>query len=364
MDARPEEVYRVIVVDDDQDVAELMQIVLERRGGCEVLVLNSPRLVVEAAERFQPDLLLTDIEMPGMSGIELITAVRFEHPGLPVIVMTAHASVDYAVKAIRHEADEFLVKPVSTNELIISVRRLSKDYREMQFDTQDRVRAAEVQRGLQPRPITGLDGYQLAGACIPARVVGGDFFDWYRLGDDLVITLADVMGKGVGAAIIAATVRSVIRGTTDGTDLAAAISKADSELESDLSGATTFVTLFHSTLNPRTGLLTYVDAGHGLTTVCRKDGSVRRLATTSLPLGLGLNETWREHHLILEPGDTFISVSDGILDLFDGTLASFTDIERIARDAPDARSVVEALRSIAGVTAPDDVTVVVLRRDA
>jgi serine phosphatase RsbU (regulator of sigma subunit) len=357
-----DEVYRVLVVDDDRDIAGYVRALLQRRAGCEVTVVNDPGLVSEAVAKSRPDVLVTDIEMPGTTGLELIGVVRAVRPGLPVVVMTAHASVEYAVRALRNEADEFIEKPIDAPHLVTTVRRLAGEYRQLQSASRDELRAAEVQRGLQPAPISDLDGYQLAGACVPARAVGGDFFDWYRHDDDLSITLADVMGKGVGAAIIAATVRSVLRGTVESPDLAAAMSRADGELESDLARATSFVTLFHGELEPSTGLLRYVDAGHGLSTVCRRDGTVRRLATSSLPLGLGLHETWREHRLTLEPGDTLVSVSDGILDLFDGTLASLDEVEAITRHAPDAQAAVDAIVEKAGSTAPDDVTLVVLRR--
>jgi len=357
-----DEVYRVLVVDDDRDIAGYVRVLLERRAGCEVTVVNDPALVLEGAVTSRPDLLVTDIEMPGITGLELIGRVRAVVPGLPAIVMTAHASVEYAVQALRSEADEFIEKPIDAKHLVEAVRRLAGGYRQTQFATRDEVRAGEVQRGLQPAPIADLDGYQLAGACVPTRAVGGDFYDWYHRGDDLVITLADVMGKGAGAAIIAATVRSVLRATVDSPDLAAAMSRADAELEADLDRATSFVTLFHAELQPSTGVLRYVDAGHGLSTVCRRDGTVQRLATTSLPLGLGLHETWREHRLTLEPGDTLLSVSDGILDLFDGTLDSLGEVEAISRQAPDARAAVDAIVEKAGSSAPDDVTLVVLRR--
>jgi len=357
-----DEVYRVLVVDDDRDIAGYVRALLERRAGCQVTTVNDPRLAPATAAKFRPDVLVTDIEMPGTSGLELIGMVRAVVPGLPVVVMTAHASVDYAVQALRNEADEFVEKPIDAAHMVATVRRLAGEFRQLQSASSDEARAAEVQRGLQPPPVVDLDGYQLAGACVPARAVGGDFYDWYHQGDDLILTLADVMGKGVGAAIIAATVRSVLRGTAESPDLAAAMSRADRALESDLDRATSFVTLFHGRLEPSTGVLRYVDAGHGLSTVYRRDGSVKRLATTSLPLGLGLHETWREHRLTLEPGDTLVSVSDGILDLFDGTLASLDEVEALTRSAADARAAVDAIVERAGITAPDDVTLVVLRR--
>jgi len=119
------ELFRVVIVEDDPDVALYSKTVLEKRGDCVVITLADPRLAANAVAEFQPDVLLTDIEMPGMSGLDLIAQVRQIKPGLPVIVMTAHASVDYAITALRHDASEFLTKPVSSADLVSHVTRLA-----------------------------------------------------------------------------------------------------------------------------------------------------------------------------------------------------------------------------------------------
>ncbi|WP_394769765.1 PP2C family protein-serine/threonine phosphatase [Lacisediminihabitans sp.] len=358
-----EDSYRVLVLDDDPDIAEYTRTVLERRGDCQVRALNDPRLAVAALEEFHPDVVVTDIEMPGMSGLEVLALMREAQPGLPVIVMTAHVSIDYAVRALRSQADEFLTKPISHPELISTVRRLAAQWRSRREADLELDRATEVQRGLLPRQLVALAGYQLDGGCTPARAVGGDFFDWYPVSDGAAFTVADVMGKGIGAAIIAATVRSVLRSRAGEADLGQVMSLADCSLEPDLERAGAFVTLFHARLNVALGEVRYVDAGHGLSLVVRAAGGVKRLATTSFPLGSGLGGGWREHILTLLPGDSLVSVSDGVLDLFDGTLASLDEVERIARSASSARGVVDALLEKASDGAPDDVTVVVLRRD-
>ena len=91
-----DEAFRVLVVDDDPDVAMYTRTVLERRAGCEVRELNDPRLVRATVDEFRPDVVVTDIEMPGMTGLELLAMLRAEQPELPVIVMTAHVFRDYA----------------------------------------------------------------------------------------------------------------------------------------------------------------------------------------------------------------------------------------------------------------------------
>lgn len=118
------EPYRVIVVEDDPDVALYSKTVLER-GGCVVITLGDGREAAKSVADFEPDVLVTDIELPGMSGLDLVAQVRELRPTMPVIVMTAHASVDYAVTALRNQADEFLTKPVTAAALLGHVSRLA-----------------------------------------------------------------------------------------------------------------------------------------------------------------------------------------------------------------------------------------------
>jgi sigma-B regulation protein RsbU (phosphoserine phosphatase) len=360
--------YRVLVIDDDPDVALYTRTVLERRGGCTVVAIVDPSLARATVAEFDPEIVVTDIEMPGISGLDLITILREESPGLPIVMMTAHLSVDYALRAMRDQADEFLTKPIVSKELVAIVQRLGSERRRRRASAEERNRAAEVQKSLLPRQSPDLPGWDLAGGCAPARVVGGDFFDWYPVDGGIAITLADVMGKGTGAALIAATVRAVLRANPEENDTAAAMTRAAASLANDLEHSGTFVTAFHSRLQTDSGRLSYADAGHGLSLVVRNDGGVERLRSRSMPLGMGTDEVWLEHTVDLEPGDTLVTVSDGVLDIYDGTLASLDEVERVSRAAPNAQAIVDHLLALAegfdsdGAGAPDDVTVVALRR--
>ena len=121
--------YRVLVIEDDEDVALYTKTVLEKRGGCTVVTLPEPSRARQVVADFQPDVIVTDIEMPGMTGLELMRVIRADSPDIPIIVMTAHISVDYAIGALRAQADEFLIKPVSAADLVAAVTRLAADGR-------------------------------------------------------------------------------------------------------------------------------------------------------------------------------------------------------------------------------------------
>lgn len=120
---------RVVIVEDDPDVAEYTRTVLEKRGGFEARVTADPFQAQKLVVEFQPDVVVTDIEMPGMTGLTLMEQIRQVQPDLPIIVMTAHISVDYAVAALRAQADEFLTKPVGAVELVTVAKRLAADGR-------------------------------------------------------------------------------------------------------------------------------------------------------------------------------------------------------------------------------------------
>jgi hypothetical protein len=224
-------------------------------------------------------------------------------------------------------------------------------------------RAAQVQRALLPTRHIAVRGFEVAGTLAPASSVSGDFFDWYEADDGLIFSLADVMGKGVGAAIIAATVRAVLRTADRVWGIETAVARAAELLGDDLSASGSFVTAIHCRLHASVSRIDYVDAGHGLTLHIASDGSWNRLAHYDLPLGTGLESTWGLHSISLAPGDTFVSFSDGVLDLFDGSLASMENVAQIFAEADSATVAVSTIRDLAKSAAgADDVTVVAVRR--
>ena len=123
------EQIRVLVVEDDADTAQYVRTVLERRGGMDVTVVHEPMSALAEVATREFDVVLTDIQMPGMSGLELLGELRSRAAGPPVAVMTAFASLDYAVEALRRDADEFLVKPIAAATLLERITALALEGR-------------------------------------------------------------------------------------------------------------------------------------------------------------------------------------------------------------------------------------------
>jgi serine phosphatase RsbU (regulator of sigma subunit) len=223
--------------------------------------------------------------------------------------------------------------------------------------------AARVQQQLLPEQTPILAGYDVAGACRPTRAVGGDFFDWDCDGGLMSITLADAMGKGMGAALVAATARAVLRTGKPDRGAEAVVRQAAAVLEADLVRISSFLTLLLLQVDGRTGQAEYVDAGHGLGLVVHPDGSWERLLNGGPPLGLVPGATWNAGNFKLEPGSSAVVVSDGVLDSFAGLEDALQAVSETVRRAEEAKEAVNDVLAMAAA-AEDDVTAVVLRRTA
>jgi LmbE family N-acetylglucosaminyl deacetylase/ActR/RegA family two-component response regulator len=101
-----------LVVEDDPDAAAFIRTVLERQAGMHTVVAGDAPSALRALEERLFDLIVSDIELPGQSGLDMLPQVHTLAPGIPVLVLTAHAEIDYAVDALRRDVDEFLLKPV------------------------------------------------------------------------------------------------------------------------------------------------------------------------------------------------------------------------------------------------------------
>lgn len=230
----------------------------------------------------------------------------------------------------------------------------------------ERARATAVHRALLPTALPKIKEYEVAGLCIPSRAVGGDFYDWYLTPDDqLVLTVADVMGKGMGAAIVMATVRTVLKLIARTPVLADALQEAAQVLDDDLNRTQSFVTLLDARITRATGDVEYVDAGLGLAIILRANGEFQRLGIRGLPLGIDETATWTSGYEHLALGDALVIFSDGIYDALGGTDASFELIAHAIARAPSLAAGLNSLIEGLGDTpASDDVTIIAVRRQS
>jgi sigma-B regulation protein RsbU (phosphoserine phosphatase) len=221
--------------------------------------------------------------------------------------------------------------------------------------------AADIQARLLPRSAPGIPGFDIAARCLPAKQVGGDFFDWQEVCSGVwALTLGDVMGKGMAAAMLMATVRAAVRSLSHNRP-SQALQLAEAALRHDLDNSESFVTLFMGQLHAASRRLLYVDCGHGFAFVRRRSGAVRRLLPRGLPLGVPGRKTYREGSVTLETGDTLVLYSDGLIDARPELELNSRLLARHLKGAGGATEMLERLLALTEQQGPrpDDVTVLV-----
>ncbi|MEE2992270.1 MAG: response regulator [Gemmatimonadota bacterium] len=176
---------RILIADDQVDILSALDLLLKRQG-YEITTVTSPTAVIEWLEKKQFDVLLVDLNYSrdttcGREGLDLMSHIQMHDPTLPVIAMTAWGSVEVAVEAMKGELRDFIQKPWDNDRLLDTIRAQAergRGVRQAQNRTaQEQDEARKIQRGLMPRSIPPVDGYDIAHAWQPARHVSGDYFD-------------------------------------------------------------------------------------------------------------------------------------------------------------------------------------------
>jgi serine phosphatase RsbU (regulator of sigma subunit) len=253
----------------------------------------------------------------------------------------------------------------------IETARLLEETLEKRRLEQDIAMAAEIQLGLLPRGVPTLPGYSLAGMSLPCRAVGGDYYDYVLEGGRLHFALADVSGKGTGAALLTTVLRAAVRSHWTEPVLGDAMARINRTVCQNVPD-NRYITFFLGRLELATGALAYVNAGQNPPLLVRADGSVAGLEQGGTVLGLFDDARYSEGSAELGHGDVVFAFSDGVSETFDPEGEEFG--EQRLRDcvlaerrlsAPELSA--EILRRLdvfsGGAKATDDRTLVVLKRE-
>ncbi len=174
--------------------------------------------------------------------------------------------------------------------------------------------ARVIQETLLPKEIPTLEGWMLAAYWQPAREVSGDFYDFIYLPDNrLGVLVADVTDKGVPAAMVMATSRSILRAAAERLmNPGEVLARANELLHPDIPPKM-FVTCLYLVIDPTTGKICYANAGHNLPYLRTTDGVIE-LRATGMPLGLLPGMDYEQKEIVIEPGQSILLSSDGIVE--------------------------------------------------
>lgn len=232
--------------------------------------------------------------------------------------------------------------------------------------------ARQVQSRLFPQSLPALKSFEYAGACLPARAVGGDYYDFLNLGPDrLGLVIGDVVGKGIAAALLMANLQANVR-----SQFAFAVEEPQRLLEAvnllfcENSPDSAFASLFFGDYHDPSGRLRYVNCGHLCALVVRRDRTLHRLSSTSTVLGIFRQWECSVAEWRLEPGDLIALYTDGVTESFNEADEEFgedrlVETLRRHRDAPSRSvlaSVIDDVRSFSPHEQHDDITLIIGKR--
>jgi serine phosphatase RsbU (regulator of sigma subunit)/anti-sigma regulatory factor (Ser/Thr protein kinase) len=229
-----------------------------------------------------------------------------------------------------------------------------------------------IQQNFLPKELPDLPGWQVAAYYRPAREVGGDFYDVIPLSDGRVaFVVGDVTDKGVPAALVMSATRSVLRASAQRLiEPGIVLERVNEHLCPDMP-AKMFVTCLYGVLDPATGLLRFANAGHDLPYVKTADGVVE-LRARGMPLGLMPGMAYEEKEAVLQPGESVLLHSDGVVEAHDPErdMFGFPRLKETVADAPGGQALIDrVLADLEAFTGPgaeqeDDITMVTLERSA
>ena len=233
--------------------------------------------------------------------------------------------------------------------------------------------AKEIQLNLLPKSIPQVDGYQIAAVNLPARDVGGDYYDFIKLDDDrLVFCLGDITGKGMPAAMLMANLQAALRSQTIvQSDCSKCLSIVNKLLFQNTQ-SDRFATLFMGVLDSKRNVIEYCNGGHDEPLHFIKGNQPKGLEATGLLLGCFENTEYSNGEVELQPGELIVIYSDGITESMNDNEEEF-GLERMVQIIHDNQKssadkiMEEVLFNVKshskGVPQSDDVTLMIIKRN-
>jgi serine phosphatase RsbU (regulator of sigma subunit) len=345
--------------------------------------------------------VVVDIDVSGAPGQTFIETLRGDEKlaGMPVLVMSKSDDMESIERFLECGADDYLPSMFGPSVLRLRVsaaldRRRIQDGEYMRREIST---ARTIQRDFLPESLPEVTDLELEAALRPARDVSGDFYDCFQLtSGEVILVVGDVCDKGVGAALFMALFRSLIRASADPVgggaiqmiggghtmvmqaiqsakpgDLLTRVAGFTNDYIARLHGRTNmFATVFLASLEPSSGELVYVNAGHEPALVISPDGNFEELRPTGPALGMLPDSHFKAVTRTLEKGHSFFAFTDGLVEAYSptGEVYGWERLREVLRERSRGsaselvQGVLDSVQTFAGhLDAHDDVTMLAAR---
>ena len=396
----PSTPIQILIIDDEIEVSEVMARYLKRRGHS-VITAAEGQSGIDVCRSKQPALVLCDLRMPGMDGLEVLAVLTREFAETPVIVVSGMGALADAIQALKLGAWDYVTKPIedfavldhAVNKALERARLLAENrtYREhlevanahlernLHKLQEDEAAGRDIQFRLLPEEravFGGKNGYpafECSRHLQTSAILSGDFVDYFDIdGNHFGFYIADVSGHGVSSAFITVQLKSAIgryverrRQQSDRTifDPAAVLRGVNRDLLAGRHGK--YLTMFYGVISLTTGQLAYANGGQFPFPILFDGKETRSIGGRSPPVGLFEDAAYRTERLDVLPNFALCLFSDGILEALpeSGLVAKQERLQALAHELGfDATALPRTLKRDAASSPADDISVLTVRR--
>ena len=383
---------KILVVDDEPQLQRLFLQRFRRNIRNQEFELSFALSGMEALEKLRLDagidIILSDINMPEMDGLTFISKLDALNPMLKTVMVSAYGNMKNIRTAMNHGAYDFVTKPIDFADLEATIKKAIKEIDQQKLAALTKKKldliqkelhaASEVQQSILPKKFSIFPAeypYDLYAEMVPAKEVGGDFYDFFMLDDNqLGLVIGDVSGKGMASALFMAISRTLLKAVAHkGYPPADCLEQVNYLLSQD-NPSCMFVTLFYGVLNLSTRTLIYCNGGHNFPYLVHSNGAVSALeGSSNIALGIVEDAKFEANTIQIEAGQQLILYTDGITEAVNQQLEEFSENKLKAylsacTNSP-AREVIKGLvgevnQFAAGAPQADDITTLVLKHIA
>ncbi|MET1255340.1 response regulator [Aliikangiella maris] len=386
---------KVLVIDDEPLVRESVVIYLED-SGYQVFEAVDGQQGIEHFCEFNPDVVLCDLRMPGMDGLEVLRKLNEISPNTPIIIVSGAGQIQDVVEALRLGALDYLVKPITDmavleNAIINALRRHqleeeNKAYRKelelannelernLELLQQDQEAGRRAQLQLLPEPDATIQGFRFQHMIIPSLNLSGDFIDYFQISDRyLGFYIADVSGHGAAAAFVTMTLKSLINQPLRQYRLGeneAIINPAEfiKYLNRELIGANLgkHITVFYAVIDVVLNQLNYSVAGQYPAPIIYNNQQINLLKDGGFPVGLFDWAGFENKTMPIANDFKLVMVSDGWLELHstnDSPAEESLLLDFVAKNPLDINSFMSPVKGYSKSNMPDDITIFIVSKE-
>lgn len=380
------DLVKILVVDDEPALEPLVRQRFRKKIRANEWTFEFARDGREALEQLKahPDieLILTDINMPGMDGLTLLNHLGELDRLLRAVVVSAYGDMQNIRTAMNRGAFDFVTKPVDFEDLETTINKGLRELKVFREATEAQVRltaiqseldvARRIQEAALPESIPDRPEFDISAAMTPARDVGGDLYDYFLVDESrLGFVIGDVSGKGLSAAMMMSVSRSLLKALAlKGAEPKNCLADLNRLLYPDTLPEM-FVTVFYGVLELASGRVSYCNAGHNPPFVITNDRDVRLLdRTESIAVCLLPDFEYKQKEVVLEPGDAILLYTDGVTEAMSPAGTEFTEerLQKLLRESSSKTSaelIKVVLRSVTahadGARQSDDITTLALK---